>query len=115
MSRAHGLARTEYLPSVETGKQPGLCTTCVHDAFCTYHRDAAHPVIQCEEFESDAPLADEIRRGPVLVRVPASSPEDGAEEIAPSRARGLCRTCAHRSTCTFPTGEAGVWHCEEYE
>lgn len=115
MSRAHGLARTETLAPVETGKHPGLCTTCVHDAICTFHRDAARPVVHCEEFESAALVEAEVRRGPVLVWVQASSPGDGAEEIAPSRAQGLCRTCAHASTCIFPAGETGVWHCEEYE
>lgn len=115
MSRAQGLARTEIVAPVEAGKHGGLCSTCVHDAICTFRRDAGHPVIQCEEFESAAPVEAEVNSRPVLVWVQAASTPDGAEELDPSRAQGLCRTCAHRSTCTFPAGEAGVWHCEEYE
>ena len=115
MGRAQSLARRGVEAPVETGKHPGLCTTCVHDATCTFWRDPAQPVVHCEEFESVVRVEAEFDRRPVLVRVRASSARGDSEDVAPSRAKGLCRTCAHRDTCTFPASEAGVWHCEEYE
>lgn len=35
-------------------------------------------------------------------------------ETAP-RATGLCASCIHAATCTFPRPTGGVWSCEEYE
>ena len=32
----------------------------------------------------------------------------------PGSVRGLCATCAKRSSCAFQRPEGGVWHCEEY-
>lgn len=29
--------------------------------------------------------------------------------------KGLCATCAKKTTCDVPACEGGVWHCEEYE
>jgi len=47
----------------------------------------------------------------------AAREEPGAAEANPDTgcARGLCRTCAKRESCTFPKPEGGVWHCEEFE
>jgi hypothetical protein len=113
MSRA--LARKEIERPVETKQQPGLCMTCVHNATCTFRRDPAQPVIQCEEFDGLVKVEADFDQRLALVRVRATSAQDDPEDVAPSRAKGLCRTCAHRHTCTFPASEAGVWHCEEYE
>lgn len=115
MSGANALARREFETPVEPREQPGLCATCVHNATCTFPRDPARPVFQCEEFEGLVYVEADFNRRPVLVRVPVSSARDDSEDVAPSRAKGLCRSCAHRHTCRFPVSEAGVWHCEEYE
>lgn len=85
---------------------PGLCASCVHAEGCTFPRSPGRPVMQCEEFEGacgDAPAC-----GDDLAKGPEAPPDTGG-------AKGLCRTCARRDTCTFPKPEGGVWHCEEYD
>lgn len=39
------------------------------------------------------------------------SPTDGES----GRTNGLCLNCEHRTRCTHPISESGVWHCEDYE
>jgi hypothetical protein len=29
--------------------------------------------------------------------------------------KGLCRTCVHAATCSFPKPPGGVWQCDELE
>ena len=45
----------------------------------------------------------------------AASRREGVDDERPARVRGLCATCIHQATCTFPKPLGGVWHCEEYE
>lgn len=55
------------------------------------------------------------------LRMRAEVASDGQSSIqarrrAPAeRSKGLCMNCDHRSTCTYPVPEGGVWHCGEYE
>ena len=35
----------------ESEIEKGLCTTCLHQAYCTFPRQLSHPVRECDEFE----------------------------------------------------------------
>ncbi len=88
----------------------GLCRDCMQAAECTFPRDPAQPVRECEEF---APAPSVVRRGAPLVTVErifsaTQEPGDGTGEP-----RGLCLQCRNRMTCTFPKPPGGVWQCDE--
>jgi len=38
----------------------GLCSSCVHDADCSFPRK--FPVLQCEEFESSEPKLEGVKK-----------------------------------------------------
>ncbi len=44
---------------------------------------------------------------------PSGKDENGPGVVA-GRGRGLCKDCEKRKLCELPSGESGVWHCEEY-
>ncbi|MFB3816619.1 MAG: hypothetical protein ACE147_03040 [Candidatus Methylomirabilales bacterium] len=87
----------------------GLCRDCVKADTCTYPRDPARPVWGCDEYVSFDPLNPSHQPPPL---VPGVVPA----EVAPlAELRGLCRTCAHAASCTYPKPPGGVWQCEELE
>jgi hypothetical protein len=80
----------------------GLCATCKLAATCTFPRQPGHPVRFCDEFDGE-------------VKVEASKPKASPKKVTVNELKGLCRLCDKAAACTFPKGEGGVWHCEEYE
>ncbi len=80
----------------------GLCSTCKLAATCTFPRQAGHPIRFCDEFEGEQ-------------KVEAPKPKASTKKVTVNDLKGLCRLCDKAATCTFPKGEGGVWHCEEYE
>lgn len=89
----------------------GLCGSCLRATDCTFPRDAGHPVRSCDEFDGGRPRRK--TKGPQVLAAPAPGfCEEATERLD---ARGLCRTCARLSGCTFPRPADGVWHCEEFE
>jgi len=99
-------------PSVS--KYEGLCRSCVRSSDCTFPRNELRPVRSCDEFDGGPP-----RRSSVLpsAAAPAATPvrQERADAHQQPEARGLCRTCARLSGCTFSKPAGGVWHCEEFE
>ena len=88
----------------------GLCLTCQNAPGCTFPRDPAKPVWQCEEFvgEEKAPERRSVEGyGPSRTGMTEAEKETGCWI-------GLCKNCANRETCTFPKPEGGVWRCEEF-
>lgn len=91
----------------------GLCSNCKHAATCTYPRDPARPVLQCDEYECSEPA----RGARASHRKPAASspePHRTAGPREPHRLLGLCSNCDDREACVLPKPEGGVWRCEEY-
>ncbi|NNE09590.1 MAG: hypothetical protein HKN20_13605 [Gemmatimonadetes bacterium] len=89
----------------------GLCSTCTQAAVCTFPREFDRPIMFCDEFEGE-------KKPPVHVVRQSAATVEVAEFVAAEAAvmpRGLCRTCDHQETCTFPRPESGVWFCEEFE
>jgi len=81
-----------------------LCSTCNHAPTCPNRGTLDDPVFFCEEFDAYVPVAATGGLaagtvGPVAV---------------PQLQKGLCANCENRETCTMPSPEGGVWHCEEY-
>jgi hypothetical protein len=88
----------------------GLCMSCQNAGECTFPRDPARPVWQCEEFTG-------YGGSPERVSFEGSSPSRTgfiAQERDLGPGIGLCKNCANRETCNFPKSEGGVWRCEEY-
>ena len=81
-----------------------LCSTCSHAETCGTRSTPQRPIFFCELFEVFAPPPVVA---PAAAREPA--PRHDAGEY-----KGLCVNCEHRSTCTLPRPEGGIWHCEEY-
>lgn len=83
----------------------GLCRDCVRFDTCTFPREPARPIWGCDEYVSCDPLDP--------MHEPAAS--IGLAEAAGVAAdlKGLCRTCAHAATCSFPKPPGGVWQCDE--
>ena len=89
----------------------GLCTTCEHDARCSYPRHPDRPVLCCEEFRAEPPGPAPARRAAAAAR-PRPEPSPGTDDTA--RYKGLCANCENLAVCNFPKHDGGVWHCEEY-
>ncbi len=106
--RMLGSTSDERHPGGEQPKYLGLCSTCRHDSTCTFPRSEDRPVHFCEEFdgEEDKPALAVVCHEEVLDQKAFA---DGEKYL------GLCSTCAHRETCTFPKPAGGVWQCEEFE
>lgn len=88
----------------------GLCLTCQNAAECTFPRDAARPVWQCEEFMGEG-------KAPERVSVEGYGPSrTGMIEAEKDLGSwiGLCKNCANRETCRYPKPDGGIWRCEEY-
>jgi len=96
----------------QTVKTRGLCSTCNNAAGCTHLQRAKFPVLQCEEFDAYQPPRSKAG-GQSAVSAGSPLGSDAGEGDS-SKYKGLCQDCEHRSTCTFPKSEGGVWHCEEY-
>jgi len=108
-----GRAATQPSEVSDTYLFTGLCATCSVVDTCVSAKNSGYPVVECEEYEEDGRTFSET------VEVRTSRTSDKAQPLAKTPdaeavVEGLCETCAHRDTCTFPRLEGGVWHCEEY-
>lgn len=87
-----------------------ICSNCRHAQYCIYQKDSDRPVWECEEYER--------YEKPSVTTTGKHNPSSTAKQISLNddleQYKGLCVTCAHRKTCTYPKPEGGVWHCEEY-
>jgi hypothetical protein len=87
----------------------GLCPYCSSSATCTFPRDPAKPLLQCDEFQSETrPSGAVTSLAKDVSFVRRETPPDSAPQ-------GLCRTCAMQAECTFPKAAGGVWRCEEFQ
>ena len=102
------MAKTET--SGLSGTRPrGICWVCVYGGDCTLAANHDRPVIQCAQFEPFPAPSGETAGQPIETRQkPSAVVTDSVEYL------GLCKTCENRADCTFPRGEGGVWHCDEY-
>jgi hypothetical protein len=89
----------------------GICLCCNLFRACTYPKDPERPILQCEEFDGNAPSS--LKRVPHGKIVPENLRKTPRVSAA-SPYRGLCSLCEDRVTCTYPKLEGGVWHCKEY-
>jgi hypothetical protein len=108
-----GRVATQPSEVSETYLFTGLCATCAVVDTCISAKNSGYPVVECEEYEEDGRTFSETVEVRTLrtrekVKPLAKTPEEEAV------VEGLCETCVHRETCTFPRVEGGVWHCEEY-
>jgi hypothetical protein len=71
----------------------GLCMNCEHFNTCTYRRNSAKLIIQCELYEVGREW----------------------QAARPNQLKGLCMNCNNADICRLPQKQHGVWHCEEYE
>ena len=94
-------------------KIQGLCSCCNFNLSCTYNRNPARPILQCEEFDGIIPPPLEMSHSNKTSFTPLQKnpfpPDEGLQRFS-----GLCKNCEERTTCTYPKLEGGVWHCEEY-
>ena len=88
----------------------GLCLTCQNASECTFPRDSARPVWQCEEFAGDGKAPERVSVEGIM------PPRTGLVEAETALGAwvGLCKNCANRQDCGYPKPEGGVWRCEEY-
>ncbi len=100
MSDCYRMANREWYP--------GLCTTCVNEADCTFPRSVDRPVTTCDEFEG-------VVAAPAPVSVVRQDGRERWEMANHEWYPGLCSICEKRETCTYPKPKEGVFHCEEYE
>ena len=99
---------------IERGKitYHGLCRACESNSYCTFPRDPARSVLQCDEFRgisAERPLTEKD------LGIAPLKPSAEYQQPAPTRFKGLCVNCDSRDTCTFAKPEGGVWRCEEYK
>ncbi len=99
--------------SVGDMRQYGLCSTCNTIDTCTVRKNWKGPVMFCEEFDDNVPVATTGKKLESAKSHKATA--SPGKTNAASKRRGLCVNCLHCDTCTFPIVEGGVWHCEEYE
>ncbi len=94
-------------------KREGLCLTCINMPSCMYCQNGTQPVLECNEFSTDAE-ASEVRSSKTK-NYPATSdtaaPRNSIEE---PEYIGICATCTQREKCSLSHTPGGVWHCEEY-
>jgi len=95
-------------------KYRGLCQFCERAGDCTFPRDEARPVAACDEFDAGRAATKRVSRMSMAPATQSNAERVPATDPRPE-ARGLCRTCARLSGCTFPKTAEGVWHCEEFE
>ena len=88
----------------------GLCYNCRNAVDCTFHKARPKPSLYCEEFEID--IYPSVRIAAKEKPLPTVSVVANDED--PSEFIGLCNNCDHRSSCSFPKPEGGIWHCQEY-
>lgn len=84
---------------MSTCKNKGLCSTCTHEATCTYARAHQGPIFYCEEFEA---LGLESRSNVIELPQVQATP------------KGLCANCSNRETCMTQGSGLCVWYCEQY-
>jgi hypothetical protein len=91
----NGNMTSEDLEKIIIKELIALCLNCRHAETCSYRKNAAKAIIQCELYEL----------------------EGNAEKINASdeRPKGLCATCHGTTSCCLPEKESGTWHCEKYK
>ena len=92
----------------------GLCATCKKVDNCVNVQNDDLPVVECEEYEADGLTFSETIEVDVPTATEKAKPT-AREAEGETAIEGLCETCIHRESCTFPRLEGGVWHCEHYE
>ena len=85
---------------------PNICSSCQNQGDCTHPKDPERPRLYCEEFAPVSPPSRTVQTG--------DAPTAAKTDAVP-QAKGLCGHCNNYADCTYPKGEAGIWHCEEYE
>lgn len=91
-----------------------LCKNCIHKTNCVYNQSPVKQIMFCEEFEGEKlpALQSVIVRNLSQIEEEVGAENDVKQE---SKLMGLCRTCEHRNSCTYPKPEGGVWNCDEFE
>ncbi len=92
----------------------GLCLNCDNASNCTFPRYPEKPVLQCEEYVC-SPTRMEKNVAKERYLPTDSEVKSITDEEKLGKYRGLCVNCDMRETCTYPKGEGGVWHCENYQ
>ena len=88
-----------------TSMSHGVCAACTHGGECVMEEEADSMILQCEQFEMAFPEA---------VSPPARPYVRTRDEYESNGYAGICSTCAHRATCTYPRPEGAIWRCEDY-
>ena len=90
----------ERRPDAPPTEPEGLCSTCMSGTGCSLRHGGG--VLECHEFLTAEPAA------------PTRPLADSVPLRRPTVRTGLCATCEHAVTCTFPAQDGGVWRCEEF-
>lgn len=101
----------KVIRKIEENKNLGICASCKNLNFCTYPRNQARPIMQCEEFVGFEPKK---KQGKKVVSLRFYQAKARKKEKELSKYRGLCRYCMNHEQCTLPRPEGGVWICDEY-
>lgn len=97
--------------STQAQEYQGLCTLCAQSESCTFPRSPERAVRECEEFEG---MTMEPAEKFIRDRQRDFKKEAMQGDQSTSSLKGLCKTCASNTQCTFPRPEGGIWHCEEF-
>jgi hypothetical protein len=85
----------ESIEVLLTKELRGLCLNCANFDNCSYRKNSAKIIIQCNLYE----LIGE---------------EQASGQQETNALKGLCMSCCHADTCNLPDKQSGIWHCEEY-
>ena len=96
-----------------SNKDKGLCSTCFYAEDCIHCRKSLVPILFCEEFCTEPVSRTGLREASSVSSLKTAATANEKEKQSEDL-QGLCITCEHRKTCTFPKVAGGVWHCEEY-
>ena len=77
-----------------------ICSSCRHEASCTFINHSNEPILMCEEFELESVAKKIIAETRVVEHVNGFT--------------GLCLNCDNREFCKLRNAESVIWHCEEY-
>lgn len=83
-----------------------LCSTCNNAGACSGRSTPEYPIFFCEEFDAFVPV--------LVAKLAAAVSPRPKRTLGTCERVGLCMNCDNVETCTWPTPEGGVWHCEEY-
>lgn len=77
-----------------------ICSSCRHEANCSFIDHSPTSIIECEEFEIENVAKKIIEESGVMYHVNGHT--------------GLCKNCENRSNCKLQSADCVIWHCEEY-